>query len=154
MRAKTKLVAVLAATGTTAALLASTTAATATNPPPACGTSTTTEYAQGTAAAAIGWSGNEQAVVGCLSGSFVVKNTGQLYGYGIYDGSLTSWKNAEGYLPALVTSFRRGAAVVSITNFADKVAVNGHQFVAVYSRVRITNTSTHRYEPNKVKADA
>ncbi len=140
MRAKTKLVAVLAATGTTAALLASTTAATATNPPPACGTSTTTEYAQGTAAAAIGWSGNEQAVVGCLSGSFVVKNTGQTYGYGVYDGSLTSWKNADGYLPALISSFSKGDAQLSITNFADDVRVNGHEFVVVYSRVHITNT--------------
>src|ERR1017187_7064271 len=53
---------------------------------PTCGTSTTTEYAQGTTAAAIGWAGNDEAVVACLSGSFVVKNTGQLYGYGIYNG--------------------------------------------------------------------
>ena len=141
MRVKTKLVAVLAAAGTTAALLAATTApATAANTPPACGTSTTTEYAQGTASAAIGWSGNQQAVVACLSGSFVVKNTGQTYGYGVYDGSLTSWKNADGYLPALITSFRKGDAQISITNFADDITVQGHQFVAVYSRVQITNT--------------
>ncbi|MCW2930276.1 MAG: hypothetical protein JWM19_1238, partial [Actinomycetia bacterium] len=44
---------------------------------PVCGTSTTSEYAQGTTAAAIGWAGNDEAVVACLSGSFVVKNTGQ-----------------------------------------------------------------------------
>ena len=29
--------------------------------------------------------------------------------------------NAEGYLPALVTSFQPGGAKVSITNFGDKV---------------------------------
>src|ERR1035437_8309600 len=52
-------------------------------------TSTNTEYAQGTMAAAIGWAGNDQAVVACLSGSFVVKNNDQLYGYGVYDGSRT-----------------------------------------------------------------
>lgn len=145
MRSRMKLVSILATTAATAAaLLAATTGpAAAANTPPACGTSTTTEYATGTAAAAIGWSGNAQAVVACLSGSFVVKNTGQTYGYAVYNGSLTTWKNADGYLPALITSFRRGAAQISITNFADDVRVNGHEFVAVYSRVHITNTGDH-----------
>ena len=46
---------------------------------PTCGTSTNTEYAQGTTAAAIGWAGNDQAVVGNrevvdqLAGFLVVK---------------------------------------------------------------------------------
>jgi hypothetical protein len=106
---------------------------------PACGTSTTTEYAQGTTAAAIGWAGNDQAVVACLGGGFVVKNTGQLYGYGVYDASPTTWVNAEGYLPALVTSFHRDGAAVSITDFGDELSIGGHDFVAVYSRVTVTN---------------
>lgn len=104
-----------------------------------CGTSTDTEYAQGTTAAAIGWAGNTQAVVACLSGSFVVKNTGTLYGYGVYNGSRTTWANAEGYLPALVTGFRSGAAKVSITNFGDEVRIGGNDYVAIYSRVSVTN---------------
>ena len=109
---------------------------------PTCGTSTNTEYAQGTTAAAIGWAGNDQAVVACLSGSFVVKNNGQIYGYGVYDGSRTTWVNADGYLPALVTSFRRGRADISITNFGDKISIGGHSFVGVYSRVRVTNPTS------------
>ena len=109
---------------------------------PTCGTSTNTEYAQGTTAAAIGWAGNDQAVVACLSGSFVVKNNGQIYGYGVYDGSRTTWVNADGYLPALVTSFRRGGADISITNFGDKISIGGHSFVAVYSRVSVTNPTS------------
>lgn len=104
-----------------------------------CGTSTDTEYAQGTTAAAIGWPGNVQAVVACLSGSFVVKNTQHTYGYGLWKGSRTTWVNAEGHLPALVTSFRVGGADVSITNFGDTVRRGTHSFVAVYSRVRVTN---------------
>ncbi len=104
-----------------------------------CGTSTATEYAQGTTAAALGWAGNDQAVVGCLGGSFVVKNNQQLYGYGVYNASRTTWLNAEGYLPALVTSFHRDGASISITNFGDKLSIGGHPFVAIYSRVSITN---------------
>ena len=109
--------------------------------PPACGTTTDTEYATGTTAAAIGWAGNDQAVVACLSGSFVVNNTGKLYGFGVYDGSRTTWTNAERFLPALVTGWKHGAATMSITNFGDKITVGGHAFAAVYSRVTVTNTS-------------
>ncbi|WP_375484942.1 hypothetical protein [uncultured Jatrophihabitans sp.] len=104
-----------------------------------CDTSTDTEYAQGTAAAAIGWPGNAQAVVACLSGSFVVKNTQRTYGYGLWKAQRTTWTNAEGHLPALVTRFRTGGADVSITNFGDTVRSGGHTVVAIYSRVRVTN---------------
>ncbi|HEY6932854.1 MAG TPA: hypothetical protein VI452_05600 [Marmoricola sp.] len=110
---------------------------------PSCGTSTDTEYATGTTASAIGWAGNHEAVVACLSGSFVVKNTQKLYGYGIWDGSRTTWRNAEGYLPALVTGFRRDGAHVQITNFGDRVTVDGRDYVAIYSRVSVTNRTDH-----------
>ena len=111
--------------------------------PPSCGTTTDTEYATGTTAAAIGWAGNDQAVVACLSGGFVVKNSGKLYGFGVYDGSRTTWTNAERFLPALVTGWKHGVARMTITNFGDKITVGGHAFTAVYSRVTVTNTSGH-----------
>ncbi len=104
-----------------------------------CGTTTNTEYATGTTAAAIGWAGNQQAVVACLTGSFVVINNQQTYGYGVYDGSRTTWVNAGGYLPALVTGFHHGGAAVTITNFGDKVTIGGHPYVVIYSRVSVTN---------------
>ena len=92
-------------------------------------------------ASAIGWAGNSQGVVACLGGSFWVDTsgpdggpgsastaavTGTTYGYGVYDDSKTSWANADGYLPAMVTSFSRDGAKISITNFGDKVTVGGH----------------------------
>jgi hypothetical protein len=102
-------------------------------------------------ASVIGWTGNSQAVVACLGGSFFVITgngpgsgatgavTGTTYGYGIYNDTATTWANAGGYLPALVTSFRRDGARVSITNFGDQVTVGGHRFVAIYSRVTVAN---------------
>lgn len=105
-------------------------------------------------ASVIGWAGNSQGVVACLGGSFWVDTSGPdggpgsastaavsgtTYGYGIYDDSKTSWKNADGYLPALVTTFSRDGATISITNFGDKVTIGGHDFVIVYSRVAVTN---------------
>ena len=38
-----------------------------------------------------------------------------------------------------MTTFHRGGARVSITNFGDKVTIGGHAYVAIYSRVAVTN---------------
>ncbi len=108
--------------------------------------------------AVIGWTGNTQASVTCLGGSFFVDTspadagpgsgstaavTGTSYGYGIYNDTKTSWANADGYLPALVTTFRNDGARVSITNFGDKVTIGGHAYVVDYSRVQVANPTGH-----------
>jgi len=105
-------------------------------------------------ASVIGWTGNSEAVTACLGGSFFVTTgngpgsgatgpvEGTSYGYGIYNDTRTTWTNADGYLPALVTSFRRDGARVTITNFGDQVTIGGHRFVAIYSRVAVTNPTS------------
>ena len=58
-------------------------------------------------ASAIGWAGNYQGVVTCLGGSFYVQDgIEKRFGFGIYAGGPTKWVDAEGYLPAQVTTFR------------------------------------------------
>jgi len=109
-------------------------------------------------ASVLGWTGNTQAVTACLGGSFFVDTspagqgpgsgstapvTGSTYGYGVYDDSPTTWANADGYLPALVTTFGRDGARISITNFGDEVTIGGHAYVAIYSRVAVTNPTGH-----------
>src|SRR3984957_19342074 len=101
-------------------------------------------------ASVIGWAGNSQGVVACLGGSFWVDTsgasggpgsastaavTGTTYGYGVYDDSATTWTNADGYLPAMVTTFHRDGATIAITNFGDQVSIGGNSFVIIYSRV-------------------
>jgi hypothetical protein len=108
-------------------------------------------------ASAIGWAGNSQGVVACLGGSFWVDTsgpdggpgssstkavTGTTYGYGVYDDSKTTWVNADGYLPAMVTTFGRDGATIAITNFGDQVSIGGHDYVIVYSRVAVTNPTS------------
>jgi len=93
-------------------------------------------------ASAIGWEGNEQGVVTCLGGTFFVQDDiNRNFGFGIYDGSPTRWTDAAGYLPAQITSFHRSGAAIAITEFADKVTLAGHGFVAVYCRVSVHNTT-------------
>ena len=92
-------------------------------------------------ASAIGWEGNAQGVVTCLGGTFVVQY-GVLYqdfGFGLYGGQRTTWTDAGGYLPAQITTFRRAGAMVSITEFADRLVIGGHAYVAVYARVAVAN---------------
>ena len=112
--------------------------------------------ADGTASE-IGWEGNRQGVVTCLGGVFFIQDVlyenygigfGKNYGFGIYDGGPTTWTDADGYLPAQITSFSRDGARVWITEFCDKVVVGGDAFVAVYSRVAVTNPTDHVVEAN------
>ena len=68
-----------------------------------------------------------QGVVTCLGGTFYVQSSvNKKFGFGIYDGGPTTWKDADGYLPAQITTFGRSGATVSITEFADQVSVGGN----------------------------
>ena len=99
--------------------------------------------ADGTASA-IGWEGNGQGVVTCLGGVFFVQDgIYRNYGFGIYNGAPTTWTDADGYLPAQITTFGRSGATVSITEFADRLVLGGDAYVAVYSRVKVSNPTGH-----------
>ena len=95
-------------------------------------------------ASAIGWEANQQGVVTCLGGTFLIQDGFYRdYGFGIYDGAPTTWTDADGYLPAQITTFKRSGATVTITEFADRLVLGDHAFVAVYSRVAIHNPTDH-----------
>jgi hypothetical protein len=100
-------------------------------------------FTTGVDASAIGWLGNGQGATACLGGSFYVPNgINTTYGFGVYNDSPTTWTNADGYLPALVTSFTSAGAKVSITNFGDRVVIGGNPFVLIYSRVAVHNPTS------------
>jgi hypothetical protein len=93
-------------------------------------------------ASEIGWEGNHQGVVTCLGGTFHVQNgIDRNFGFGIYTGAPTTWTDANGYLPAQVTTFSHSGAFISITEFADKLVLSGEPYVAVYSRVAVRNST-------------
>jgi hypothetical protein len=144
-------VAMAAAGGAAAAAApasASSPASVSSGAPYQCTTSNNANFQSGTGlgvdVSAIGWLGNNEGAVACLGGSFYVQNgIDTTYGFGVYNYSPTTWTNADGYLPALVTSFTSGGARVSITNFGDRVVIGGHAYVAIYSRVRVHNPTSH-----------
>ncbi len=96
----------------------------------------------------IGWEADKDGVIAYMDGSFYVrdgKNT--RYGFGIFNNPASlKWYNREGYLPCLVTEFERNGASIQISNFGDQVTLNGHDYVAIYSRVTITNPGSSSLE--------
>jgi hypothetical protein len=107
-------------------------------------------------ASAIGWEGDFNSVVTCLGGTFLVQDGPHgLFreeGFGIYDGSPTTWTDADGWLPAQVTTFHHAGARVAITEFADRVVLEGDPYVAVYSRVAVTNPTDQPVDADPLAA--
>ena len=74
---------------------------------------------------------------------------GAMYSFGAYNYGLAAgqapapgsvkWTMADGYLPALTTSFTRNNVAISITDFADKQTIGGNPVELVYTRVSVTN---------------
>lgn len=89
----------------------------------------------------IGWDGDKDGVIAYMDGSFKVRDgINATYGFGIYNHpSSLQWHNANGYLPTLVTKFERNNSTVTLTNFGDKVSINGRNYLVVYSRVTVYN---------------
>jgi hypothetical protein len=109
----------------------------------------------------IGWEGNYYAPFAYLSGSYFARGVpdtyqqagqsycGAMYSFGVYDYGLAAgqapapgsvqWTMADGYLPALTTSFVRDSVKVSITDFADKQTIAGSPVELVYTRISVTN---------------
>ena len=112
----------------------------------------------------LGWQGNYYAPLTYLSGSYFARGVpthytaggttycGAMYSFGVYTYGLDAgkapaagsvqWTEADGYLPAMTTSFSRGGVDVKITNFADAQTVNGALTELVYTRISIKNTTT------------
>jgi hypothetical protein len=92
----------------------------------------------------IGWEADKDGIIAYYDGSFYVRDgKNQRFNYAIFnDPQSFKWYNFEGYLPCLVTEFSRNQALVKIMNFGDLVSLNGHDYVAVYSRVAVTNQGT------------
>src|SRR5580693_3725842 len=109
----------------------------------------------------IGWQGNFYAPFAYLSGSYFARGVpttyrqggqsycGAMYSFGVYDYGLAAgqapapgsvqWTMADGYLPAMTTSFTRDGVKISITDFADQQSIGGGPVELVYTRVSVTN---------------
>ncbi|HWG15902.1 MAG TPA: NEW3 domain-containing protein [Streptosporangiaceae bacterium] len=113
---------------------------------------------------AIGWTGNYYAPFEYLSGSYFARGVpdtykqgstsycGQMYSFGAYTYGLASgtapaaasvhWSMADGYLPAMITSFTRDDVAITITDFADQQTIGGNPVEVVYTRISVTNHGT------------
>jgi hypothetical protein len=115
---------------------------------------------------AIGWTGNYYAPFEYLSGSYFARGVpltyqpggtgttycGAMYSFSAYTYGLAAgqapaagsvqWNEADGYLPAMITSFTRDNVAISITDFANEQTIGGTPVELVYTRVQVTNHGT------------
>jgi hypothetical protein len=109
----------------------------------------------------IGWEGNYYAPFAYLSGAYFARGVpahftqgsttfcGAMYSFDVYKYGLAAgqapppgsvhWTMADGYLPAMTTSFTRNDVAISITDFADRQIIGGTPVELAYTRVRVTN---------------
>ena len=91
-----------------------------------------------------GWEGDHHAPIASIDGSYRLRDHDNLtITFGVPDipGTI-DWRNAEGYLPAFVSTYSKGGLRHSVQSFADEVVVGGKRFEVAYSRMTTTNTTT------------
>ena len=98
-------------------------------------------------ASAIGWLGDHDSVITCLGGTFLIQDGPQ--GFFVNDGfgALRRARRPPGTMPTATCPHRSppstpDGAHIAITEFADRIVVGGHPYVAVYSRVRVANPTS------------
>ncbi|MGH9105001.1 MAG: NEW3 domain-containing protein, partial [Acidimicrobiales bacterium] len=109
----------------------------------------------------IGWEGNYYAPFEYLSGAYFARGVpdkyqqggttycGEMYSFNVYNYGLASgqapaagsvrWTMADGYLPAMTTSFTRDSVDISITDFADRQTIDASPVELVYTGIKVTN---------------
>lgn len=90
-----------------------------------------------------GWEGDRHAPIAYIDGSYLLRDRDKLmvtFGVPEIPGKI-SWRNAEGYLPAFISSFSKRGLDVTIQSFSDDATVDGNRFEIAYSRMTTTNTT-------------
>ncbi len=90
----------------------------------------------------LGWEGDVDAPIVYVDGSYKLRGNEDkviaFYEYYLYD-SAVDWYCSEDYLPCWVSEFTADGFEWKISNFADKVTVNGNDYELMYTRVALTN---------------
>jgi len=90
-----------------------------------------------------GWEGDKDAPIAFIDGSYRLRDHGNaIITFGVPDipGKI-SWTNAEGYLPAFVSTYSKAGLDYTIQSFADEATVGGNRFEVAYSRMTVKNTT-------------
>ncbi|GAA3551448.1 hypothetical protein GCM10022197_02980 [Microlunatus spumicola] len=90
-----------------------------------------------------GWEGDHDAPIAYVDGSYRLRDHDNLtVTFGVPDVPGTiDWHNAEGFLPAFVSTYAKGGLKHTVTSFADEVTVSGHRYEIAYSRMTTKNTT-------------
>jgi len=90
-----------------------------------------------------GWEGDHDAPIAFIDGSYRLRDHGNVtVTFGVPDvpGKI-DWHNAEGYLPAFVSTYTKNGLKHTVQSFADAVRVGGRRYEIAYSRMTTKNTT-------------
>lgn len=88
-----------------------------------------------------GWEGDVDAPIAYIDGSYYLRGNGNRFiTFGV--SGITEkvrWYNKEGWLPCLVSEFKKDGVEYIVENFADKVEFGNLDFEIAYSRLTVKN---------------
>lgn len=91
-----------------------------------------------------GWEGDKDAPIAYIDGSYRLRDHGNtMITFGVPDipGKI-GWRNAEGYLPAFISTYAKAGLEYTIQSFSDDATIGGDRFEVAYSRMTVKNTTT------------
>lgn len=99
----------------------------------------------------IGCEGDKDAPIVFIDGSYKLRGRGgKIVSFGVSaPKEKINWYNAEGFLPCLVSEYKKDGVSYCVKSFADKVTVDGNDFEIVYSRFIAANKSGKAVQTQK-----
>ena len=90
-----------------------------------------------------GWEGDKDAPIAFIDGSYRLRdhdNAMITFGVPNIPGTI-GWTNAEGYLPAFISTYSKAGLDIRVESFSDEAQIAGNRFEIAYSRMTVTNTT-------------
>ncbi len=101
-----------------------------------------------------GWEGDKNSPIIFADGSFFIrdrKNT--IMVFGVKNADKIDWTLRDDYMPCYISVYSKGGLKHRIENFADKVNIDGNDFVVVYATMETENISDKTLKLPKVKTE-
>jgi hypothetical protein len=101
-----------------------------------------------------GWEGDKNSPIIFADGSFFIRDReNTVMVFGVKNADQIDWTLREDYLPCYVSVYSKAGLKHRIETFADKVNIDGNDFVVVYATMTTENISNKTLKLPKVKTE-
>jgi len=101
-----------------------------------------------------GWEGDKNSPIIFADGSFFIRDRNNtVMVFGVKNADQIDWTLRDDYMPCYVSLYSKAGLKHRIENFADKVTIDGNDFVVVYSTMTTENLTEKTLKLPKVKTE-